>query len=71
LNFLYLRFEKERIFSRPQESSAAEHRKISDCVMARDLRGARKAMRDHIRSLKDNVLQDLRNRLEDSADIEI
>lgn len=71
LDFLYLRFEKEQIFSRPQESSAAEHQKIYDCIMARSSREAGKAVRDHIRSVKDNVLEDLRSRLEDSAEIEI
>ena len=71
LDFLYLRFEKEQIFSRPQESSAVEHQKIYDCIMARNSREAGKVMRNHIRSVKDNVMEDLRNRLEDSEEIEI
>jgi DNA-binding GntR family transcriptional regulator len=71
LDFLYLRFEKEQIFSRPQESSAVEHQKIYDCIMARNSREAGKAVRNHIRSVKDNVMEDLRNRLEDSEEIEI
>ena len=71
LDFLYLRFEKEQIFSRPQESSAVEHQKIYDCIMARNSREAGKAVRNHIRSVKDNVMEDLRNRLEDSEKIEI
>ena len=71
LDFLYLRFEKEQIFSRPQESSAVEHQKIYDCIMARNSREAGKAVRNHIRSVKDNVMEDLRNRLEDSEAIEI
>lgn len=71
LDFLYLRFEKEQIFSRPQESSAVEHQKIYDCIMARNSREAGKAVRNHIRNVKDNVMEDLRNRLEDSEEIEI
>jgi len=71
LDFLYLRFEKEQIFSRPQESSAIEHQKIYDCIMARNSREAGRAVRNHIRSVKDNVMEDLRNRLEDSEEIEI
>jgi len=71
LDFLYLRFEKEQIFSRPQESSAVDHQKIYDCIMARNSREAGKAVRNHIRSVKDNVMEDLRNRLEDSEEIEI
>ena len=71
LDFLYLRFEKEMIFSRPQESSAAEHRRIYDCVMERNPRAARKAMRDHIRSIKSNVLEDLHNRISETEEIVI
>lgn len=71
LDFLYLRFEKEQIFSRPQESSAIEHQKIYDCIIARNSREAGKAVRDHIRSVKDNVMEDLRNRLEETEEIEI
>ena len=71
LDFLYLRFEKEQIFSRPQGSSAVEHQKIYDCIMARISREAGKAVRNHIRSVKDNVMEDLRTRLEDSEEIEI
>ena len=63
LDFFYLRFEKERIFSRPQASSAAEHQKICNSVMERNVGAARKAMRDHIRNVKNNVLEDLHNRL--------
>jgi DNA-binding GntR family transcriptional regulator len=71
LDFFYLRFEKERIFSRPQESSAAEHQKICDSLMERNVGAAGKAMRDHIRSVKNNVLEDLHNRLKVSEEIEI
>ena len=71
LDFLYLRFEKEQIFSRPQESSAVEHQKIYDCIIAGDAREAGKAMREHIRSVKNNVMEDLPNRLKVSQEIEI
>jgi DNA-binding GntR family transcriptional regulator len=71
LDFLYLRFEKELIFSRPQESAAVEHQTILDCIMARNTREAKKAMQDHIRSIKNNVLEDLKNRMMESEEIEI
>jgi len=71
LDFLYLRFEKEQIFSRPQESSAVEHQKIYDCIIARDTRGAKKSMGDHIRSVKKNVLNDLQIRMIEAEEIEI
>ena len=71
LDFLYLRFEKELIFSRPQESAAVEHQTIIDCIMARNALKAKKAMQDHIRSVKKNVLEDLQNRMVESEEIEI
>ena len=66
LYFLYLRFEKELIFSRPQESAAVEHQTILDCIMARNALKAKKAMQDHLRSVKKNVLEDLQNRMMES-----
>ena len=71
LDFLYLRFEKEQIFSRPQESAAVEHQKIFDALAAGKTREAKKAVRDHIRSVKDNVMEDLRNRILETEKIEI
>ena len=71
LDFLYLRFEKEQIFSRPQESSAEEHQKIFGAIIAGNTREAKKAMKDHIRSVKDNVMQDLRDRMRETEEIEI
>ena len=71
LDFLYLRFEKEQIFSRPQESSADEHQRIFDAIIAGNTREAKKAMKNHIRSVKDNVMQDLRNRMRETEEIEI
>ena len=71
LDFLYLRFEKQQIFSRPQESAAVEHQKIFDALAAGKISEAKKAMRDHIRSVKDNVMEDLRNRILETEKIEI
>lgn len=71
LDFLYLRFEKEQIFSRPQASAAVEHQKIFDSIVAGDTRKAIKAMREHIRSVKKNVLEDLQNRMIEPEEIEI
>ena len=71
LDFLYLRFEKEQIFSRPQESAAVEHQKIFDALAAGKIREAKKAVREHIRSVKGNVMEDLRNRIRETEEIEI
>ena len=45
LDFLYLRFEKDQIFSRPQEPAAAERQKIVDALLSRNARAAKKVMR--------------------------
>lgn len=71
LDFLYLRFEKELIFSRPQETAIREHQRILDAVLARQARAAQRAMRDHIRNIRNNVLQDLKTRLLESEEIQI
>lgn len=71
LDFLYLRFEKELIFSRPQETAIREHQKIVDAIMAGQARAAQRAMRDHIRNIRNNVLQDLKTRLLESEEIQI
>ena len=71
LDFLYLRFEKELIFSRPQETAIREHQKIVDAIISRQARTAQRAMRDHIRNIRNNVLQDLKTRLWESEEIQI
>jgi len=68
---LYLRFEKELIFSRPQETADRERQKIFDAVTARETRAEQKAMRDHICNIRNNVLEDLKTRLMESGEIEI
>jgi len=68
---MYLRFEKELIFSRPQETAIREHQSIFDAVMARQTRATQRAMRDHISNIHDNVLQDLKTRLLESEEIQI
>jgi DNA-binding GntR family transcriptional regulator len=64
-------FTNELIFSRPQESAAVEHQKNFYCIAAGDTREAGKAMREHIRSVKQNVLEDIQSRMNESDDIEI
>ena len=71
LDFLYLRCKKELIFSRPQDSSAIEHQKIFESVIARETQTACEAMRDHICNIRDNVLEDLQNRLLELEKIDI
>ncbi len=71
LDVLYLRFEKELIFSRPQETADLEHQKVFDAVTAGKTRTAQRAMRDHIRNIRNNVLEDLKTRLMESEKVEI
>ncbi len=69
-DFLYLRFGQELIFSRPQESVGLEHQAIFDAVVARDLSVARKAMRQHIRNIRNNALEGIQNRLAEAEQID-
>ena len=69
-DFLYLRFGQELIFSRPQESVGLEHQAIFDAVVARDLSVARKAMRRHIRNIRNNALEGIQNRLAEAEQID-
>jgi DNA-binding GntR family transcriptional regulator len=69
-DFLYLRFGQELIFSRPQESAGLEHQAIFDAVAARDISAARKAMRRHIRNVRDNALEGIQNRLLEASQID-
>ena len=69
-DFLYLRFGQELIFSRPQESAGLEHQAIFDAVAARDVSAARKAMRRHIRNIRNNALEGMQNRLAEADQID-
>jgi len=69
-DFLYLRFGQELIFSRPQESAGLEHQAIFDAVAARDVSAARKAMRRHIRNIRNNALEGMQNRLAEAEQID-
>lgn len=71
LDFLYLRFDQELLFSRPQKNAASEHRIICERILARDVAGACEAMRQHIHSIRDNALEGIQNRLEESEEIKI
>ncbi|MBW2657305.1 MAG: GntR family transcriptional regulator [Deltaproteobacteria bacterium] len=69
-DFLYLRFGQELIFSRPQESAGLEHQAIFDAVAGRDVSAARKAMRRHIRNIRNNALEGMQNRLAEAEQID-
>jgi DNA-binding GntR family transcriptional regulator len=71
LDFLYLRFEQELIFSRPQKSAAGEHQRICERIFARDVSGACEAMRHHIHSIRDNALRGIQKRLKETEEIDI
>ena len=69
-DFLYLRFEQEQLFARPQEKSDSEHQAIFDRVVARDAPGAREVIRRHIRMVRENAMEGIRKRLDDTKDID-
>jgi len=69
-DFLYLRFGQELIFSRPQENAVLEHQAIFDAVAARDVSTARKAMRRHIRNIRNNAREGMQNRLLEAEQID-
>ncbi len=71
LDFLYLRFEPEFIFSRPQETAEKEHQAIYNAIAERDVKEARKAIGHHIRSIRDNALKGIKSRLVEEEEIEI
>jgi len=64
IDFLYLRFEQELIFSRPWDKVDSEHQAIFDYVVARDVKAACDAMAQHIRTIRYNAMEGLQNRLE-------
>ena len=63
-------FGQDLIFSRPQESAGLEHQAILDAVAARDVSAARKAMRRHIRNIRNNALEGMQNRLAEADQID-
>ncbi|MBW1819712.1 MAG: FCD domain-containing protein [Deltaproteobacteria bacterium] len=67
---MYLRFGQELISSRPQESAGLEHQAIFDAVAARDVPAACKAMRRHIRNIRNNALEGMQNRLAEAEQID-
>ena len=71
LDFLYLRFDQELLFSRPQKSAADEHRAVCERIVARDVPGACQAMQRHIHSIRDNALEGIQTRLNEYEEIEI
>ena len=64
IDFLYLRFDQELIFSQPWDKADSEHQAIFDCVVARDVKAACDAMAQHIRTIRYNAMEGLQNRLE-------
>ncbi len=54
----------------PQESAGLEHQAIFDAVVARDLSAARKALRRHIRNIRNNALEGIQNRLAEAEQID-
>jgi DNA-binding FadR family transcriptional regulator len=46
-----------------------EHQKIFDCVVSRDLKGAQAVLSQHISNVKRQVLQSLRQMLDEDEDL--
>jgi DNA-binding GntR family transcriptional regulator len=46
-----------------------EHQEIFDCVVARDLEGAQAVLSQHISNVKRQVLQSLRQMLDEDKDL--
>ncbi|MBI5441932.1 MAG: GntR family transcriptional regulator [Deltaproteobacteria bacterium] len=64
-DLLYLKYRGELLFSRLMEDVADEHRQIFDHVVARDAEAAQKALSEHLRRIRDHVLEGLRRSAEE------
>lgn len=69
-DILYLRFDRELVFYRPHDKSGQEHQAIFDAVIARDLAAARKALRQHIRNICSDTLDQMQNMVVDIDDVD-
>jgi len=64
-DLLYLKYKAEILFSRPMEDVDTEHKKIFDRLVARDLKGARRALEHHLHTVRDHVLDNIQQVLEE------
>jgi len=69
LDFLYLRFGQELIFSRPSEDSADAHTAIFDAIKSRDVETATMVLKKHIKEINKNALDGISERLSEVEDI--
>ena len=69
-DILYLRFDRELVFYHPHDMSGQEHQAIFDAVIARDLAAARKALRQHIRNICSDTLDQMQNMVVDIDDVD-
>ena len=64
-DLLFLKYGGNYLHVSSLESVDHEHQKIVDCLVSRDLKGARKVLSQHIRNVKKQVLDIFRQMLEE------
>jgi DNA-binding GntR family transcriptional regulator len=66
-DLLYLKHKGEILFSHPMEDVTGEHQAIFDRLVARDAQGAQQALSEHLRRIREHVLEDIRRDDEERA----
>jgi DNA-binding GntR family transcriptional regulator len=69
-DLLYLKYKAEILFSRPMEAVGIEHKKIFDRVAARDLKGARSALSNHLRTVRNHVMDNIQQCMAEKETLE-
>ena len=58
-DLLYLKYGANILFSTSMEQAEADHRELFACLIAHDLKGARRTLARHIQNVRKHVLQGL------------
>jgi DNA-binding GntR family transcriptional regulator len=69
-DLLYLKYKAEILFSRPMEDVGSEHQKIFDRVAARDVRGSSRALAQHLQTVRDHVIENIQQGLEEKETLQ-
>jgi len=69
-DLLYLTFDKDLFYYRPQDIAGQEHQTIYDAVIARDVSAATKALRKHIRTVCRDTLDDMNKLVAEMEDVD-
>jgi DNA-binding GntR family transcriptional regulator len=67
----YLKYQAEQLFIRNLSRAITSHRCILERVSSRDPEGAREALSDHIREVRDTVLKGMRLSAEENKDLQL